>query len=140
MTYAGKSEGLRVLVNDVDGAAAEAVAKEIGGVAAPGDCASEAGVSALVARADAEFGGVDIWFGNAGITGGFGLDASEADWTRCLDVNVMAHVRAARLLIPRWVAQGGGRFVVTASAAGLLTMLGSPTYSTSKHAVIGGRP
>lgn len=129
-------EGARVVVNDLDADAARAVAEEIGGHAAPGDAATETGVEALVAEACSRLGDVDIWFANAGIDRGHGLEAPEEDWAALLEVNVMAHVRAARLLVPRWVERGKGRFVVTASAAGLLTMLGSPTYSVSKHAAV----
>jgi NAD(P)-dependent dehydrogenase (short-subunit alcohol dehydrogenase family) len=125
-----------VVVNDVDTDAAEAVATEIGGYAAPGDAASSDGAASLVERARAELGRIDVWFGNAGIERGQGLEASEEDWAAALDVNVMAHVRAARLLVPDWIERGGGRYVLTASAAGLLTMLGSPTYSVSKHGAV----
>ena len=93
-------------------------------------------MTALVDAARAHLGGIDIWFANAGIDRGHGLQASEEDWAAALEVNVLAHVRAARLLVPDWVERGAGRFVVTASAAGLLTMLGSPTYSVSKHAAV----
>lgn len=79
----------------------------------------------------------DLYVANAGIFRGFGLDTSDTDWEAILDVNVMAHVRAARLLVPRWLEAGTGCFAVTASAAGLLTQLGSPTYATSKHAAVG---
>jgi NAD(P)-dependent dehydrogenase (short-subunit alcohol dehydrogenase family) len=130
------TKGARVVVNDLDDAAARLVADEIGGYAVPGDAASEQGVTALVAAARAHLGTIDVWFANAGIDRGQGLDAPEADWAACLEVNVLAHVRAARLLVPDWVERGTGRFVVTASAAGLLTMLGSPTYSVSKHAAV----
>jgi NAD(P)-dependent dehydrogenase (short-subunit alcohol dehydrogenase family) len=130
------AEGARVVVNDLDAAAATLVAEEIGGHAIPGDAASEQGVIALVDAARAHLGGIDIWFANAGIDRGHGLQASEEDWAAALEVNVLAHVRAARLLVPEWVKRGAGRFVVTASAAGLLTMLGSPTYSVSKHAAV----
>lgn len=129
--------GARVVVNDADADAARAVAEEIGGYAVPGDAASEAGVGALVGAATEHLGAIDVWFANAGIDRGKGLDAPETDWASSLEVNVMAHVRAARLLVPGWIERGGGRFVVTASAAGLLTMLGSPTYSVSKHAAVG---
>jgi NAD(P)-dependent dehydrogenase (short-subunit alcohol dehydrogenase family) len=128
--------GARVVVNDLDAGAAREVAAEIGGYAAPGDAASADGVAALVERARDALGGIDVWYGNAGIERGHGLDAPDEDWSAALDVNVMAHVRAARLLVPGWVARGGGRYVVTASAAGLLTMLGSPTYSVSKHGAL----
>lgn len=80
----------------------------------------------------------DLFVANAGIFRGFGLDASDDDWSAILEVNVLAHVRAARLLVPRWLEAGRpGCFAVTASAAGLLTQLGSPTYATSKHAAVG---
>lgn len=129
-------EGARVVVNDIDAEATHAVAAEIDGIAAPGDAASESGASALVTTAREALGEIDVWFGNAGIDRGHGLDAAEADWAASYDVNVMAHVRAARLLVPDWVERGRGRYVVTASAAGLLTMLGSPTYSVSKHGAV----
>ncbi len=130
------AEGARVVVNDLDAEAAGRVAEEIGGYAVPGDAASEEGVAALVDAARAHLGSIDAWFANAGIDRGQGLDTPEANWAASLEVNVLAHVRAARLLVPEWAQRGSGRFVVTASAAGLLTMLGSPTYSVSKHAAI----
>ena len=85
---------------------------------------------------------IDLYFANAGVFLGFGLDADEDEWAASWDVNVMAHVRAARLLVPSWVeraavGQDGGCFVSTASAAGLLVQLGSATYTTSKHAALG---
>ncbi len=130
------TEGARVVVNDLDADAAERVATEIGGFAVAGDAASEDGVEALVTAARVHLGSIDVYFANAGIEVAAGLDASEADWHRSLDVNVMAHVRAARLLVPDWLERGSGRFVVTASAAGLLTMLGSAPYAVSKHAAV----
>ncbi|MBO9523102.1 MAG: SDR family oxidoreductase [Nocardioidaceae bacterium] len=130
------ADGARVVVNDLDAAAVEAVAAEIGAVAVPGDAASEDGVATLVGRAREALGEVDVWFGNAGVERGRGLETSEDEWALGLEVNVLAHVRAARLLVPRWVERGHGRFVVTASAAGLLTMLGSPAYSVSKHGAV----
>ncbi|MFC4949841.1 SDR family oxidoreductase [Pseudonocardia sp. GCM10023141] len=129
--------GARVVVNDLDAGAAAEVAAVIGGVAVPGDAATEAGVAALVEAATAELGTIDIFFANAGIGGGGGLlETTEAQWARALEVNVLAHVRAARLLVPGWVERGGGRFVVTASAAGLLTQIGSAPYSVTKHAAV----
>ena len=90
----------------------------------------------LVDTAYEHLGHVDVFFANAGIGILTGLEASDAEWQRVLDTNVMAHVRAARLLVPRWLEQGGGRLVVTASAAGLLTMLGDAPYSVSKHGAV----
>lgn len=132
------AQGARVVVNDLDPDAAAQVAAEIGGgVAAPGDAASEDGVAELVATARDHLGRIDIYFANAGIEVGGGLDTPAEDWARALEVNVMAHVRAAQQLVPTWLETGGGRFVVTASAAGLLTMLGSAPYSVTKHAAVG---
>ena len=106
-------------------------------LAVPGDAASEEGVAHLIATAREHLGRIDIYFANAGIDVGHGLDAPAEDWARAIEVNVMGHVRAAQHLVPTWLETGGGRFVVTASAAGLLTMLGSPTYSVTKHAAVG---
>lgn len=128
--------GARVVVADIDAAAAREVAAGIGGHAVPCDAASADGVASLVARAREHLGAIDIWFGNAGVDRGRGLDTAEADWSASVEINVLAHVRAARLLVPGWLEAGGGRFVVTASAAGLLTMLGSPSYSVTKHAAV----
>jgi NAD(P)-dependent dehydrogenase (short-subunit alcohol dehydrogenase family) len=131
------AQGARVIVNDVDAEAAQLVASEIGGgVAVPGDAATEDGVAELVARAREHLGAIDVYFANAGIDVGRGLDTPAEDWARALDVNVMAHVRAAQHLVPGWLDVGRGRFVVTASAAGLLTMLGSAPYSVTKHAAV----
>ncbi|WP_127479740.1 SDR family oxidoreductase [Nocardioides pantholopis] len=137
------AEGARVVVNDLDAAAAEAVAAEVGGTAAPGDCATAAGARDLVEQATAALGRVDVFCANAGIDAGpesgpDTLQAPDEVWDRMLGVNVLAHVRAARELVPRWLEDGrGGRFVVTASAAGLLTMIGSAPYSVTKHAAVG---
>jgi NAD(P)-dependent dehydrogenase (short-subunit alcohol dehydrogenase family) len=129
------AEGFRLVVADLD-PAVETVAAELGAVAVVGDCASAAGVEPLVAAALDALGRVDVFFANAGTDVGRGLHTPDAAWESALEVNVMAHVRAARLLVPRWLDDGGGRFVVTASAAGLLTMLGSAPYSVSKHAAV----
>jgi NAD(P)-dependent dehydrogenase (short-subunit alcohol dehydrogenase family) len=139
------AEGARVVVNDLDADNAHAVAAEIGGTAAPGDVSSADGVRAVIDSATEALGRIDVFFANAGIdgagkdaSGGDSLQTSDEVWDRIMDVNVMAHVRAARELVPRWLEDGrGGRFVVTASAAGLLTMIGSAPYSVTKHAAVG---
>jgi NAD(P)-dependent dehydrogenase (short-subunit alcohol dehydrogenase family) len=126
--------GARVAVNDLDAGAAAAVAGEVGGYAVPGDVGTERGVRDLIAAARGHLGEVDIYCSNAGIAAGLGPDTPEQTWQRAWDVNVMAHVRASRELLPGWLRRGRGCFVVTASAAGLLTMLGSAPYSVTKHA------
>jgi len=122
------AEGARVVVNDLDADRAKAVADEIGAIAVPGDA------SAVVGEArDALGGTVDIYCANAGVGSGGSEAAGEDVWALAWDVNVMAHVRAAEALIPGWLERGGGRFVSTVSAAGLLTMIGAAPYSVTKH-------
>ncbi|GEB51230.1 MULTISPECIES: SDR family oxidoreductase [Streptomyces] len=123
--------GARVAVNDVDAGRARAVADDIGGVAVPGD----AGGVAAAAR-EALGGTVDTFCANAGLGTRGGPEASEEEWATAWDLNVMAHVRAARELLPHWLERGSGRFVSTVSAAGMLTMLGAAPYSVTKHAAL----
>ncbi|MEU3839953.1 SDR family oxidoreductase [Streptomyces sp. NPDC028635] len=121
------AEGARVVVNDLDAAKARAVADEIGGTAVPGDA------SAIVEAALDALGTVDVYCANAGVGSGGSEAAEESVWELAWDVNVMAHVRAARALLPGWLERGSGRFVSTVSAAGLLTMIGAAPYSVTKH-------
>ena len=129
-------EGWQVVVADLDAAELQTVADELGALAVPGDTSTDAGVQHLVDTAYDRLAHVDVFFANAGIGTLKGLDASDDEWTRTLETNVLAHVRAARHLVPRWLDAGGGRLVVTASAAGLLTMLGDAPYSVSKHGAV----
>jgi NAD(P)-dependent dehydrogenase (short-subunit alcohol dehydrogenase family) len=128
--------GARVVVNDLDAAAAQAVATSCGAIARPGDAASAEGVAGLIRDATEALGGIDLYCANAGIAREGGAAAAEADWDDCWQVNVMAHVRAARLLLPVWLERGRGHLLCTVSAAGLLTMLGSAPYSVTKHAAL----
>ncbi len=136
-------EGARVLIADLDADAAHTVADRVNteqpgtAVSAGADVSDAAAIQQLIDLADRQFGPVDLYFANAGITGPSGLDVSAADWQRSIDVNLLAHVRAAQLLVPGWVERGEGYFVSTASAAGLLTMLGGAAYSVTKHAAVG---
>jgi NAD(P)-dependent dehydrogenase (short-subunit alcohol dehydrogenase family) len=133
----------RVVVADINSSAADAVAAAINAdrpgaaIAAGADVADTAQIQRLITLAESGFGPVDLYFANAGITGAAGLDVSEKEWDRSFDVNVRAHVRAAQLLIPGWIERGEGYFISTASAAGLLTQLGSATYAVTKHAAVG---
>jgi len=136
------AEGARVVVNDVNGESAAAVAASCdlagGGraFAVPGDAATEDGVAALIGSARAELGEIDLYCANAGIARPGGPEASEADWADSWQVNVMAHVRAARLLLGPWLARGRGHLICTVSAAGLLSTPGSAPYAATKHAVL----
>jgi NAD(P)-dependent dehydrogenase (short-subunit alcohol dehydrogenase family) len=131
--------GARVVVADLDGDRAQAVAAGLGDAAAGtgADVASEADLRDVLALAEDRFGPVDVFCANAGIIGATGLGDSDEEWARIVDVNVMAHVRAARLLVPGWLERGSGYFVATASAAGLLTQIGAAPYSVTKHAAVG---
>jgi NAD(P)-dependent dehydrogenase (short-subunit alcohol dehydrogenase family) len=130
------AEGARVVVGDLNGDAAAEVAKDIGGTAVAGDVATEAGVTTLIEKAREALGEIDIFSANAGIAPFGGVDAPEEEWARTWDVNVMAHVRAAKLLLPRWLDRGRGHFIATVSAAGVLTSLGSASYSVTKHGAL----
>jgi len=130
------AEGARVVVNDIDAAAAQAVASSCGAIAVPADAASQAGLAGLLAAAREAVGEVDMFCANAGVARGGGPGASEADWEVSWQVNVMAHVRAARLLLPGWLDRGEGHLICTVSAAGLLTMLDAAPYSATKHAAL----
>ncbi len=132
------ADGARVVVNDLDPAAAAAVAAEVGGFAAPGDIGTADGVAALIEAAAGYLGGeIDIYCSNAGTVAGEGPDTPDDLWQRAWEINAMAHVRASRVLLPGWLERGRGTFVVTASAAGLLSMLGAAPYSVTKHAAVG---
>ena len=128
------AQGARVVVNDVDGDAARASAREVSGWAAPGDAATEAGVEALIHTARELAGPIDVYCANAGVARAGLVDVAESDWEVSWQVNVMAHVRAAKALIPQWVSQGHGMFISTVSAAGLLTIPGAAPYAVTKHA------
>jgi NAD(P)-dependent dehydrogenase (short-subunit alcohol dehydrogenase family) len=126
-----------VVVADLDAAGAAAVAAEIGGLAVPTNVAVEAEVQALVARATAHFGQVDIFCSNAGIISRIDSDAPTAVWQRHWDVNLMAHVFAANAVLPQMLARGQGWLLQTASAAGLLSQVNAAPYSVTKHAAVG---
>jgi len=98
--------------------------------------AIQAQVAALVARAEEAFGPVDLFCANAGVAVGTDLDTPAADWDLAFAVNVRAHIHAARALLPGWLERGEGYFLATASAAGLLTQIGSAPYAVSKHAAV----
>ncbi len=138
------AEGARgVVVADRNADAAGAVAAEVGGLARAVDVADEKQVRDLVQETLDRFGVVDLFCANAGVAlgGGTGrLDAgpfaSDEDWRRSWDVHVMAHVYAARALLPGWLERGEGWWLGTASAAGLLADFGTQAYSVTKHASV----
>lgn len=127
------SLGARVLVTDLLQDELRRTADHIGAQSISADISTEEGVRRVVESARDILTGIDIWVGNAGVARGAGLESPDIDWEASWSVNVLAHVRAARLLVPEWLERGSGRFVITASAAGLLTVLGQPSYAVTKH-------
>jgi len=124
----------QVVVSDVDRQAAAAVAAEIGGTAVPADVTVESDVASLVGGIEATHGRIDIYCSNAGIAIGGGPEASDAAWRQSWDVHVMAHVYAARALLPGMLARGEGYLVGTISAAALLNHVLAAPYAVTKAA------
>lgn len=140
-------DNIAVAVADLDKDAAQTVASEIGGRAWQVDVGDERQVADMIDAVEQAMGPIDLFVSNAGV--GYGDDSSGAAsaaggineiddrWEACWRVNVMAHVYAARALVPRMVGRGGGYFVNIASAAGLLSQVGDAAYSATKHAAVG---
>lgn len=139
-------DGASVVVVDIDRDAAEAVALETGGVARVINVADEAAMLALVEEVERDIAPIDVFISNAGVAFGDGasgaisaeggLNPTDDRWEACWHINVMAHVHAARALVPRMLERGGGSLVNIASAAGLLSQIGDAAYSATKHAAV----
>lgn len=125
-----------VMVADLDEAGAAAAARDIGGHSRKVDVSSEADVLALIEETESRIGPIDLFCSNAGIGLGRGLDEPDEVWQKIWQVNTLSHVYAARNLVPRMKVRGGGYLLNTASAAGLLSQIGSVTYAVTKHAAV----
>ncbi|HVF32958.1 MAG TPA: SDR family oxidoreductase [Acidimicrobiales bacterium] len=130
------ARGVAVADRDADGAAATAAAIGARAIAVTTDVSVEADVQRLVEVTEEAFGPIDLFCSNAGIATGGGVDAPDAEWQRIWDINLMAHVYAARAVLPGMLARGEGYLLNTASAAGLLTQIGSAPYAVTKHAAV----
>src|SRR4030095_8429588 len=126
----------RVVVADLDAKGATAVANEIGGIGEGLDVSNESAVVALIERTENQVGPIGLFCSHAGIGIGRGVDAPNEVWQKIWEVNLMSHVYAARHMVPRMVKRGGGYLLNTASAAGLLSQIGSATYAVTKHAAV----
>lgn len=126
-----------VFVADLNADALAEVADEIGGTAVVTDVSSEDQIKALISRAETDCGRIDLLCSNAGIGVGGGPEAANEDWQRIWDINLMAHVYAARHALPAMLERGDGYLLNTASAAGLLSQIGSAPYAVTKHAAVG---
>jgi NAD(P)-dependent dehydrogenase (short-subunit alcohol dehydrogenase family) len=132
------AEGAKLVVcSDRNGDGVRAVAEEVGGIAFTTDVSKEADILHMIETVEAEQGPIDLFCSNAGIGVGGGAEAPDEAWQRIWDINVMAHVWAARHMVPRMAARGEGYLLNTASAAGLLSQIGSAPYAVTKHAAVG---
>ena len=133
----------KLVVADLDSSAARAVAATVDGAAFHCDVTQEKDILHIIDETERQFGPIALFCSNAGIGGGFDPlsvnagGSSDEPWQRSWAIHVMAHVYAARHLVPRYKARGGGYFLNTISAAGLLSQVGSAPYSTTKHAAVG---
>jgi len=127
----------KVICADMNLEGAQATADQIDGLAVAVNVSKEDEIVALIEKVETEVGPIDLFCSNAGIMVKGGAEAANEDWQRIWDINVMAHVWAARHLIPRMIARGGGYLLNTASAAGLLNQVGSAPYGVTKHAAVG---
>jgi NAD(P)-dependent dehydrogenase (short-subunit alcohol dehydrogenase family) len=126
----------RVVCADLNEAGVRETAAAVGGPAFVTNVAREDDIKTLIERTEAEHGPIDLFCSNAGIGIGGGAEVSNEGWQRIWDINVMAHVWAARHLVPRMIERGCGYLFSTASAAGLLSQIGSAPYAVTKHAAV----
>ena len=126
-----------VVVVDINREGAKAVADEIDGLAVKCDVSKEEEIIEVVRQTEEKIGPIDLFCSNAGIMLAGGVEVPNEGWQRIWEINVLAHVYAARALIPGMIERGGGYLLNTASAAGLLTQIGSAPYSVTKHAAVG---
>lgn len=125
-----------LVVADIDMEAAGELAEQIGAQAISCDVSREEEVARLVTETEQSLGPIDLFCSNAGVIVEGGLDLSDGEWRRMLDINFMAHIYAARAVLPGMVSRGGGYLLQTASAAGLLSEFSSAPYAVTKHAVV----
>jgi NAD(P)-dependent dehydrogenase (short-subunit alcohol dehydrogenase family) len=127
--------GVAVVDRDFPGAEKVAAGIPVGRAYAC-DVSDSAQVAAVIDAVEADMGPIALYCANAGVAVGTDLETSDDDWDLAFAVNTKSHYYAARCLVPRWIERGGGYFVSTASAAGLLTQIGSAPYAVSKHAAV----
>ncbi|MBY5932569.1 SDR family oxidoreductase [Tateyamaria omphalii] len=131
-------QGARAVVcADIDANGSKETARSINGIAKTIDVSREAEIADLIADVEQSVGPIDIFCSNAGVLVEGGAEAPDAEWQRLWDINVMAHVWAARHVVPLMLKRGGGYLLNTASAAGLLNQIGSAPYGVTKHAAVG---
>ena len=131
-----KEGARRVVIADIDSTGLQKVAAETGAEPVRTDVSQEAQIQHLIAHTEAKIGPIDLFCSNAGIGLDGGFEVPDSGWQRIMNVNVMSHIWAARALVPLMLKRGGGYFLQTVSAAGLLTQIGSAPYAVTKHAAL----
>ena len=140
LAVAFQQQGARVVVADLLAEEAEVTAAKVDGIGVACDVSKEEDIQRLVATTERHYGPVDLYCSNAGVFFGepdHSASANNSTWQTCWDIHVMAHVYAARAVLPSMIERGEGYFLQMASAAGLLSQIGDAAYSTTKHAAVG---
>ena len=133
-----KAEGAKqVVAVDINIDGAEAAAELIGGVAMSADVSKEEDIQRVIEATEETIGPIDLFCSNAGVGMAESINSANKEWQMSWDINVMSHVYASRHLLPRMISRGGGYFLNTSSAAGLLNQIGGAAYGVTKHAAVG---
>jgi len=133
-----KAEGAKqVVAVDINIDGAEATAELIGGVAMSADVSKEEDIQRVIEATEDTIGPIDLFCSNAGVGMAESINSANKEWQMSWDINVMSHVYASRHLLPRMISRGGGYFLNTSSAAGLLNQIGGAAYGVTKHAAVG---
>ena len=127
----------QIICADINIDNAQQTADMIGGVAMVADVSREQDTARIIEDTETSIGPIDLFCCNAGVGLGQSIDSPNTEWQAIWDINVMSHVYAARHLVPRMVKRGGGYFLNTSSAAGLLNQIGGAAYGVTKHAAVG---
>lgn len=133
-----KAEGAKhIIAVDINAENAQATADRVGGRAMTADVSSEPDIARVIEETESTIGPIDLFCSNAGVGIAPALDSPNHEWQQSWDINLMAHVYASRHLVPKMVGRGGGYFLITSSAAGLLNQIGGASYGVTKHAAVG---
>ena len=132
-----KAGAQSVIAVDINMEGAEETAKDVDGIAVKANVGQESDILNVIKKGNELSGGIDIFCSNAGIGGVHGFfDVKTEDWQNIWEVNVMSHIYAARNILPQMLERGEGYLMSTASAAGVLTQIGSAGYSVTKAAAV----
>lgn len=132
------AEGAKhVVAVDLNIEGAKETADMFGGTAMSADVSNEDDIKNIIERTEREIGPIDLFCSNAGVGMAPDIASPNDEWQKIWEINVMAHVYAARHLLPKMIERGHGYFLNTSSAAGLLNQIGGAAYGVTKHAAVG---